>query len=351
MNGNAHFEDDDLALYAMHLLAEPESSVMSRNLAESEEERHRLGAIQASLAMYAEASIDLQPVPEGSLERLMSRVAQERRTLVVSPINAPVRTAAAMGQRRLAGVVPWLGWALAASLAIMAAKLYQDRSALLNAKTGNLAQVTGDVYTQREMLQGTLAEQGTRIEQLTADTVKAKSDNESLRLKIANQTAALSKQNTSIADAERQRDVLQGTVSAQASQVAGLTADGMTARKVLEALSDATALKVTLTKPKSRPAPNGRAIYAGSRGTLVFLASNLSPLKAGKVYQLWLMPADGSSPVPAGTFSPDAQGGANLVFGQFPRVVDAKGFSVTIENQGGALIPSLPIILAGTASA
>ena len=39
MNANGHFEEDDLALYAMHLLAQPEASAIAQRLAESEEAR------------------------------------------------------------------------------------------------------------------------------------------------------------------------------------------------------------------------------------------------------------------------------------------------------------------------
>ncbi len=48
MNGNRYFEDDDLALYAMHLLAEPEASAVTREVAENEETRSRLSAVQAT---------------------------------------------------------------------------------------------------------------------------------------------------------------------------------------------------------------------------------------------------------------------------------------------------------------
>ena len=156
------------------------------------------------------------------------------------------------------------------------------------------------------------------------------------------------------ADAESSR--LRETVAAQASQVAEqenqvarLSIDAAQSRQILDALTDRSALRVTLTKPKSRPAPSARATYVASRGTLVFLANDLASLKVGKVYQLWLMPADGSSPIPEGTFVPDGRGSANLVYAQLPRALVAKGFSVTIENAGGSQTPTLPIILAGVA--
>ena len=165
--------------------------------------------------------------------------------------------------------------------------------------------------------------------------------------KLSQETARATEQTQAAAIAARERDTLQATIAAQANQVAQLTSERARAEKVLEALNDRTALRVTLTEPKSAAAPTGRATYVASRGTLVFLASNLAPLESNKVYQLWLLPADGSSPVPAGTFVPDARGNATIVNAQLPRAVAAKGFAVTKENEGGAQTPTMPLLLAG----
>ncbi|MBE7181400.1 MAG: anti-sigma factor, partial [Terriglobus roseus] len=70
------------------------------------------------------------------------------------------------------------------------------------------------------------------------------------------------------------------------------------------------------------------------------------PLPAGKVYELWLMPSDGSAPIPAGTFTPDASGNATLIASNFQKVA-AKGFAITAEPAGGSQTPTLPILLVG----
>ena len=76
------------------------------------------------------------------------------------------------------------------------------------------------------------------------------------------------------------------------------------------------------------------------------MASNLNPLRSNKTYELWLMPADGSDPIPAGIFAPDSVGNANVIDAHFAHAAAAKGFTVTLENAGGSQIPTLPIILA-----
>ena len=149
------------------------------------------------------------------------------------------------------------------------------------------------------------------------------------------------------AAAEQERARLQGTLAAQADQLAALQSTTSNA-EVIATLTDPAALRVVLTTPKSKPAPVGRAAYVAGKGSLVFLANNLQPLQPNKVYELWLLPADGNNPVPAGTFVPDARGDAHVVYAHFPRSVPAKGFAITIENSGGATTPTMPLILVGS---
>jgi anti-sigma-K factor RskA len=83
------------------------------------------------------------------------------------------------------------------------------------------------------------------------------------------------------------------------------------------------------------------------RGGLVLLATNLKPLPEGKTYELWVIPANGKAPVPAGLFRPDAVGTANLVLPPLAAGIQAKAFGVTIENASGSDTPTSPIILSG----
>ena len=144
------------------------------------------------------------------------------------------------------------------------------------------------------------------------------------------------------------RDQLNNTVEAQAKQVAELSRQTQSAQSLLDALTAKNALRVTLTEPSHQPAPTGQTIYVAEKGTLIFQGTHLAPLAGDKVYELWLLPADGSKPVPAGTFTPDARGQASLVTSQLANAAPAKGFGVTVENAGGASSPTLPILLLGT---
>jgi anti-sigma-K factor RskA len=129
--------------------------------------------------------------------------------------------------------------------------------------------------------------------------------------------------------------------------VKNLAAQASKAQQVLEVMTAPTAQRVTLTEGKAPLAPSARATYLQDRGALILLATNLKPLPEGKTYELWVIPANGTAPVPAGVFHPDSVGTASLVLPTLPSGIAAKAFGVTIENAGGATSPTMPIILSG----
>lgn len=101
------------------------------------------------------------------------------------------------------------------------------------------------------------------------------------------------------------------------------------------------------TKPTTARLPEGHALYSSRTGKLVFTASNLAPIPKGKAYELWLLPRDGSAPIPAGVFTPSIEGNAAIIFPQLPPNITAAGFGVTLEDAAGAKTPTLPILLSG----
>jgi len=96
---------------------------------------------------------------------------------------------------------------------------------------------------------------------------------------------------------------------------------------------------------KTPPPPSGKAIYSRDHG-LVFIASNMDALPLQKAYELWLIPRNGSPPVPAGMFKPDAQGNVAMMH-SMPDGVEAKAFAVTIEPEQGSATPTMPIVMLG----
>ncbi len=140
---------------------------------------------------------------------------------------------------------------------------------------------------------------------------------------------------------------LQQQVTQDGSQIAQLSAQSERAQELMDALTSPAAKQVTLTESKQPLQPVGHARYVQKTGALIFVASNLHPVASDKTYELWLIPANGKAPIPAGLFRPDANGSASVVLPTLPQGVEAKAFGVTIEDAEGATTPTLPIVMAG----
>lgn len=269
----------------MQLLTKDEAKPVLDHVEQCAECRGELAKLQGDLAVYAH-TVEMHSMPSQARERLMKQVSREQKVVPIDRLAVPEPTQrivpsfgganASMYEfeedspKRSIGakVLPWVGWAAAAGLAISTGSLYHER------------------------------------------------------------------------------DELRGAVTKQASQMDKLAVDAAQARQIMDAMTDSTAMRVTLTKPQTTPAPQGRTVYVPEKGTLLFTASNMEPLLPAKVYELWLIPTEGS-PLPAGTFQPDARGNASVLLPSLPKGVQAKAFGVTIENEGGSTTPTMPIIMAG----
>jgi hypothetical protein len=140
---------------------------------------------------------------------------------------------------------------------------------------------------------------------------------------------------------------LERQVSENRGQIAQLATQADRGEQLKDALTSPDAKRVTLTESKQPAHPVGHATYLPKRGALIFVASNLRPLAEDKTYELWLIPADGKAPIPAGLFRPDANGSAAVILPTLPVGVEAKTFGVTIEDAQGSTTPTLPIVMSG----
>lgn len=116
------------------------------------------------------------------------------------------------------------------------------------------------------------------------------------------------------------------------------------ARQLVATLTASDAMNMTLTVGQTKPQPQGRVFYRKQTGTLMFFANNLAPAPEKKAYELWLIPANGSSPMPAGMFKPDAKGMA-MSSAHLPENMEAKNFAITIEDEAGSQAPTMPMIM------
>lgn len=309
MNTTLHYEAANLALFSMQLLGSEEHAAMADHLSHCTFCRQELSRVQGDLTIYASALEPQTPAPS-IRERVLRRASREKKlpppTLVkplahedrqesperleepdltfatrrghdhapsirrpVSEDIDPIETGSA--GRIFKTALPYLGWVVAAGLALTGAKFYRAH----------------DSDQQR-------------ISALT-------------------------------------RALEQDKHSSSASKL------------LFDTLTDPSAQQVMLSSPVevSGPAPQGRVIYGVNRKALIFFANNLDQLPPEKTYELWLIPADGRDPIPAGTFHPGTKGDASVILPPLSQATEAKAFGVTVEDATGSPTPTMPIILAG----
>jgi hypothetical protein len=286
-----HISDEDLLLYSIQSLSAGETAAVELHLESCAECRLRLAEAAGDLALVS-LSVDQEPLPAGSRERFLSRIATEPQTAPAAagivqsstaPAAAPASTADIYSRPRPAVTEEkprrsWfpilISWAAAFALLILALDLgnqNQKLNDLLNSDKGRIA-----------------------------------------------------------------------TLSAEAAQARDA------AQRITDLFRSPDARQVTLTEGKGTPPPTGHTSYLADKGALLFVGNNLKPIPANKTYELWVIPATGKEPIPAGLFRPDSKGQASVVLPPLPQGVPAKAFGVTIENAEGATTPTMPIVLVGT---
>lgn len=311
MSVPAHYEDTDLALFAMQLLDGEAHRAVANHVSGCAFCRQELARLQGDLAACA-YGIEMHSPAAVVRERVLHQVAREKKAPPVEEVERSPRIEAvppmedldepklefrtrngnnpkAVGRGRdadagaqtrgrsdghlLKDIFLWLGWAIAAALAVAGTKMYHEQEG----------------YKAR------LAVQASEVEQLRDD-------------------------------------------------VAG-------SRRLLETITDTSSQQVLLSgaaEETGKPSPEGHVIYMANKGALILLAHNLAPLEPERVYELWLIPADGRDPIPAGTFHPDDKGNGSVVLPPLPKAVRAKAFGVTVEEGNGTQSPTMPIVLAGS---
>ena len=123
-----------------------------------------------------------------------------------------------------------------------------------------------------------------------------------------------------------------------ASQLRGDLDDARTAlerqRAAAVVLADPDARSVALSTGQGR-------LVVGESGRAVLVLGDMGPAPAGKTYEVWVV--EGESAVPAGLFP--GESGADLVAVD-GAVGEGDVVAVTIEDEGGAQTPSLPLVVA-----
>jgi anti-sigma-K factor RskA len=103
-------------------------------------------------------------------------------------------------------------------------------------------------------------------------------------------------------------------------------------------------VRIDLSGQAPAPQASARALWSRARG-MVFTASNLPPLPAGRVYQVWVVTAQ--APISAGLLTPDPGGAGQTFFNTPPDIPPPAAVAVSIEPAGGVPAPTGQIYLVG----
>jgi anti-sigma-K factor RskA len=327
MNLTQHLSQEDLTLFALQLLEDAELTSALEHLEHCEQCRHDVARYQGDLVGYALAMSELHSPPAQARERLLRKVAKEKKVVAM-----PLTPASA--------VIP-LASRSVASASNTSAPLAID------ADPRNGHSSDGELF---------LASRGRRV--FEAD--RAADDEPRTR---GGAGAFLGWAGWAIAAGLavvaglqfRERQNLQNDFTAVSGRLNSTTGSLTDAQTALATMTDQGAMQVSLHVPVSGtpepPKPEGHVAYNAQTGGLVFIAEHLAPVAAGKTYELWLIQPETNGiklpPLPAGTFKPDDRGIAHLIMPELPKGTAAAAFGVTVEDDGGSSKPTLPIILAG----
>jgi anti-sigma-K factor RskA len=107
-------------------------------------------------------------------------------------------------------------------------------------------------------------------------------------------------------------------------------------------------VRIDLAGQPVAPDASARALWSRARG-MVFTASNLPALPAGRVYQVWVVTAQ--APISAGLLTPDPAGAGMTFFNTPPDIPPPAAVAVTIEPAGGVPAPTGAMYLVGKPAA
>ena len=289
MNTANHISPDDLYLFALQLLPDAAMKDAATHLKECAVCRAQLGEIQGDLVTYA-LTAELHTPPSQARERLLRQVAEEKKVIPADPVE-------------------------------------QHIEPILYPRNSRMFQMDAPEEREPRRFAPVMAWAGWSIAACLAVVAGMQVD---------------------------QRKTVQQDLAVATAQLSQNAEQSEHAKQVVQTLSDASAMQVALHVPLNAGAvpkldPEAHATYQPNTGALVFVADHLDPLQPQKTYQLWLLPATaGSAPIPAGLFKPDANGNATVVMPPLPKGVTARGFGVTVENDGGSKTPTAPIVLLGS---
>lgn len=312
MSTATHYEASDLALFALQLLEESEHRSMTAHIHGCALCRQELARLQGDLAACAYA-IEMQVPSDSVRERIMGQVGREKKIVPMEPVARalPIEQPEPIQWME----EPTLEWRTRGQRPATKVPGRQQR---------DIEEEEEDRSARRGKLQRNVL--------LWASWAAA---------------AGLAVAGTML---YQQREDYRTRLVKLSEGAEQLREEAAGSRRVLDTLKDPFSEQIVLSgapQGAGSVAAEGVVLYSADRRTLLFLGDHLAALDAGKTYELWLIPADGRDPIPAGIFVPDMKGNARLTLPSLPKGVSARAFGVTIEEGEGSRSPTMPIVIAG----
>lgn len=305
---NKRIEEELFPFYALDALTAEEKAEVEAYIAADPDAQARLMALQETADQLPFAVAPVPPSPSVKAN-LMARVQADSRAVLSSADPLP-ETDKALKPAVKRPSPPQLSWW---------DRLRQSFAMPVLAGTAALAAVILFVWAislnqQVNQLQDQVADLTSDTNVLMEDLASLRADNDQLRVR---------------------NETLQQQLETQEDILASYQSPGATTLALGDLTEENSAVAATLTV-----APDG--------GAATFVASNLPPLSADQVYQLWIIRGD--LPLSAGIFGVDENGRVTLpVDATLAATYDAVG--VSIEPAGGSETPTPDqIILLGAAS-
>ena len=306
-------------LYALGILPEADQMVFEQELRTSPALQVEVHSLQGASLVLARSAPQVPPPADlraglvAAFKALPDQPENSGKLENVMPFPAPAAAkshiAAPQSQTpiRLLHFIPW------AAAAAMAVLFYQNNDAITSARLETAAsQKEGASLKEREKH---------FLEAISlSENAKTRSD-----ASLADLRTQLSKSEATLASLDKERESLR-------SELALLRTDSRL---------DKTRIAVLGSLLKDQPQAVAVSLWRQESQEGLLVVENMPALPAGRDYQLWVIDPNLKAPVSAGVFKVDAEGNVRLEFKPTRNVQSAYKFAVTMEKEGGAMVPTM----------
>ena len=304
-------------LYALGLMTAAEQTAFKQEMRANAELRNEVHKFQEATLALAKSAPQASPPPGLRVDLLAAFNALPpvaTGSMVspkVVPFSAPdISQQSSPHQQSSLRLLPLIPWAAAAAMAVL---FYQNKD-VINLARQETAAARVETVTLKEREKHFLEAVN------VSETAKAQSDAElaQIRVKLEQTATALSS-----VDQERETLLAELTVLRRDNRF------------------DKTRIAVLGSLLKNQPQAVAVSLWRQDSQDGLLVVENMPALPPGRDYQLWVIDPNLKTPVSAGVFKVDAAGKVRLEFKPARNVQSAYKFAVTVENEGGAKVPSM----------